>query len=126
MSVGEPGISVGEHVPLEVDEGEPETPLEQMLGWARGAGLGPVREEALPSSVRAALEAARAEQPERRLSCLAFHTLVDGEEVARMGPEEQLPDAASLLALSVVVSETTASAVRVVAHVLVTRVDVAG
>jgi hypothetical protein len=115
-------VLVSEQVPLEVDEGAAETPLEQMLGWARGGGGGPVREEALPASVRAALESARAEQPDRRLTCIAFHTLVDGQETARMGPEGELPEAASLLALSVVVSETTAASVRVVAHVLVTQV----
>jgi hypothetical protein len=70
---------------LQIDEDEPETPLEQMLGWARGAPGGPMREEALPASIRAALETARSERPEHQLTCLAFHTLVDGEEVARFG-----------------------------------------
>lgn len=113
---------MNEFVPLEVDEGAATTPLEQMLGWARGESPGAMREEALPASIRAALETARAEQPERRLKCVAFHTIVDGEEVARMGPEGELPDNASLLVLSVVVSETTAKSIRVVAHVLVTQV----
>ena len=117
---------MSEQVPLEVDESAPETPLEQMIGWARGGGGGPVREEALPASVRSALESARAEQPDRRLRCVAFHTVVDGQEVARMGPEGELPDEASLVVLSVVISETTAETVRVVAHVLVTQARAAG
>jgi hypothetical protein len=94
-----------------------------MLGWARGTGAGAVREEALPASVQLALETARSERPDRTLTCVAFHTLVDGEEVARMGPEGELPDDERMLVLSVVVGETTAKSIRVVAHVLVTRAD---
>jgi len=112
-------------VPLEVDEGAPEAPLEQMIGWARSGGGDAIREEALPGSVRAALEAARSEHAERRLTCIAFHTLVDGREVARMGPEGELPDPTTLLVLSVVVGETTARRVGVVAHVLVTQAGTA-
>jgi hypothetical protein len=107
---------------LQIDEDEPETPLEQMLGWARGAPGGPMREEALPASIRAALETARSERPEHQLTCLAFHTLVDGEEVARLGRPVELPDLADILVLSVVSSETTATDIRVVAHVLVAQV----
>jgi len=114
-----------EHMPLEFDEGALEPPLEQMVAWARDATMGPVREEALPASVQAALASARAEHPERALTCVAFHTIVDGHEVARMGPERELPDAMSLLVLSVVVSEATAASVGVVAHVLVAQVGAA-
>jgi len=107
---------------LQIDEDEPETPLEQMLAWARGAPGGPMREEALPASIRAALETARGERPEHQLTCLAFHTLVDGEEVARLGQPDELPDLADILVLSVVSTETTATDIRVVAHVLVAQV----
>jgi hypothetical protein len=113
---------MSEQVPFEIDEGAPTTPLEQAIAWARAGTAPPLHEETLPVSVRAALESARASRPGRTLTSLAFHTVVDGEEVARMGPEAELPEEAELLALSVVLGETTAADVRVVAHVLVVQV----
>jgi hypothetical protein len=105
----------------EVDEGAPDSPLEQMIGWARSEGATAVSEDALPAAMRDALAFARAQRAPETLAPLAFQTLVDGVETARMGPKDELPATEELVVLSVVVSEATADGVHVVAHVLVAR-----
>jgi hypothetical protein len=106
---------------FEVDEGAPGGPLEQMIGWARSPGTTRVSEDALPAPMRDALASARVQRAPRTLSPVAFQTLVDGAQVARMGPDGELPPHGELVALSVIVSEATVDGVHVVAHVLVAR-----
>jgi hypothetical protein len=89
--------------------------------------------EDLPICVRDLLYAARAARPDSEVTCIAFRSLDDSVDIARLGPSPQLiPDwnASSLgrlrpkelLVLTVSVTETTFNSVRKVTHVLVARV----
>jgi hypothetical protein len=91
-----------------------------------------VAEHNLPPVVRALMDAARAAQPERDLTCVAFRTVENSAEVTRMGvgPGLLASDGESpiagiraqdLLVMSVTVSETTFRTVRTVHHILVAR-----
>jgi hypothetical protein len=90
----------------------------------------PVAEHDLPAIVRVLVDAARAAQPERDLTCVAFRTVENSAEVARMGLSPELLAsggespisgirAQDLLVMSVTVSETTFRTVRTVHHILV-------
>jgi hypothetical protein len=98
------------------------------------SGYRSVCEGDLPLCVRDVLRAARASRPESEVSCLAFRTFDDGEDIVRLGPSPQLLDEwnpasvlgrlppKELLVISVAVAETTFERVRKVTHVLVARV----
>jgi hypothetical protein len=85
---------------------------------------GIVREEELPMCVREALRASRAKQPDNEVTCIAFHTLDGGREVARTEPDASVLSSLhpkDVLVLSVTVTETTFENVHTVTHVLVAR-----
>ena len=91
-----------------------------------------VREAELPPCVRDVLEEARAARPEAEVICIAFRTLEDEHEIARMGPDPALVrggtasqlQAKNLLVFSATVTLTSFEAVHTVTHVLVTRISV--
>jgi hypothetical protein len=111
LAIDEPGGAAGD-----------ERPLEHLIGWAYGPPGSAVREDALPASLRTALADARAEHPGRSLTCLAYRTLIDGVETARLGASEAEVPASQLVALSVVSSSATIDAISVVAHSLVLQI----
>jgi hypothetical protein len=94
---------------------------------------GAVCEPDLPTCVRNVLAGARAARPESDVTCIAFRTIENGREIARVGPDAEAisPQAGGsiasclrakdLVVLSVTVTETTFETVRTVTHELIAR-----
>jgi hypothetical protein len=101
-------------------------------GCQRRVG-GAVSESELPACVRNVLAGARAARSEGDLTCIAFRTIENGREIARIGPDAEALNtpaggsiapclrAKDLIVLSVTVTETTFETIRSVTHELVAR-----
>jgi hypothetical protein len=102
---------------LETDESD-DAPFNHLIGWAGSASGYPMREDVLPASLASALATLRGRMSAQSLSCLAYRTLVDGVETARMGPNERLPPDDELIVLSVITTEASTSRLQVTGHTL--------